>query len=92
MGKEDMGIMNVFLYAAICFVVLALMLMIRLIKGPSVADRAVAADSIDILSDMALILYALHTGRGIYLDIALITAVLGFVGSTLVAKYLEGKL
>ncbi|MBQ1906558.1 MAG: cation:proton antiporter [Firmicutes bacterium] len=84
--------MNVFLYAAICFVVLALMLMIRLIKGPSVADRAVAADSIDILSDMALILYALHTGRGIYLDIALITAVLGFVGSTLVAKYLEGKL
>lgn len=84
--------MNVFLYAAICFVVLALMLMIRLIKGPSVADRAVAADSIDILSDMALILYALHTGRGIYLDIALITAILGFVGSTLVAKYLEGKL
>ena len=74
------------------FVVLALMLMIRLIKGPSVADRAVAADSIDILSDMALILYALHTGRGIYLDIALITAILGFVGSTLVAKYLEGKL
>ena len=84
--------MNVFLYAAICFVVLALTLMIRLIKGPSVADRAVAADSIDILSDMALILYALYSGRGIYLDIALITAVLGFVGSTLVAKYLEGKL
>ena len=84
--------MNVFLYCAICIVVLALCLFIRLIKGPSVADRAVAADSIDILSDMALILYALHTGRGIYLDIALITAVLGFVGSTLVAKYLEGKL
>ena len=92
MGKEDMGIMNVFLYCAICFVVLALCLLIRLIKGPSVADRAVAADSIDILSDMALILYALYSGRGIYLDIALITAVLGFVGSTLVAKYLEGKL
>lgn len=84
--------MNVFLYCAICFAVLALCLFIRLIKGPSVADRAVAADSIDILADMALILYALYTGRGIYLDIALITAVLGFVGSTLVAKYLEGKL
>ena len=52
--------MNVFLYCAICFVVLALCLLIRLIKGPSVADRAVAADSIDILSDMALILYALY--------------------------------
>jgi len=84
--------MDVLLYGAICFVVLALTLVIRLIKGPSVADRAVAADSIDILADMALILYALYSGRGIYLDIAMITAVLGFVGSTLIAKYLEGKL
>jgi multisubunit Na+/H+ antiporter MnhF subunit len=71
---------------------LAFLLIIRLIKGPSVADRAVAADSIDVLTDMALILYALYSGRGIYLDIALVTAILGFIGSTLIAKYLEGKL
>ena len=84
--------MNELLFFAICFVVLALTLIIRLVKGPSVADRAVAADSIDILSDMALVLFALYTGRGVYLDIALVTAILGFVGSTLIAKYLEGKL
>ena len=80
------------LFFAICFVVLALVLIRRLIKGPSVADRAVAADSIDILSDMALILFALYSGRSVYLDIALVTAILGFIGSTLVARYLEGKL
>lgn len=84
--------MSELLFFAICFAVLALSLLYRLFKGPSVADRAVAADSIDILSDMALILYALHSGRGIYLDIAMITAVLGFIGSTLISKYLEGKL
>ena len=84
--------MNELLFFGICFVVLALTLIIRLVKGPSVADRAVAADSIDILSDMALVLFALYTGRGVYLDIALVTAILGFVGSTLIAKYLEGKL
>ena len=84
--------MNELLFAAICFVELALCLIIRLIKGPSAADRAVVADAIDILADMALILFALFTGRGIYLDIALITAVLGFIGSVIVARYLEGRL
>ena len=84
--------MNEFVFFGICFIVLALTLIIRLVKGPSVADRAVAADSMDILADMALILFALYSGRGIYLDIALVTAILGFVGSTLIAKYLEGKL
>ena len=85
-------IMTELLWFAICFIVLALCLLIRLIKGPSVADRAVAADSIDYLSDMALILFALYSGRSVFLDIALITALLGFIGSTLVARYLEGKL
>lgn len=85
-------IMNEFVFAGICFVVLALVLMIRLIKGPSVADRAITADAIDILSDMALILFALYSGRSIFLDIAFVTAILGFVGSVMVSRYLEGKL
>ena len=84
--------MNELIFFAICFVVLALTLLYRLIKGPSVVDRAVSADSIDILADMALILFALYSGRGIYLDIALVTAVLGFIGSVLVSRYLEGRL
>ena len=71
---------------------MALCLLIRFILGPSVADRAVAADSIDILSDMALIIFALYSGRSVFLDIAFITAILGFVGSTIVARYLEGRL
>lgn len=94
MDKEDLGMnfMNELAFFAICFVVLALCLCYRLIKGPSVVDRAISADSIDILSDMALILFALHSGRSIYLDIAMVTAVLGFIGSVMVSRYLEGRL
>lgn len=84
--------MNELIFFAICFIVLALTLLYRLIKGPSVVDRAITADSIDILSDMALILFALHSGRSIYLDIAMVTAVLGFIGSVMISRYLEGKL
>ena len=84
--------MDVFLYAAVCFAALALVLFYRLMKGPSVVDRAVAADSIDMLTDMALVLYAIFSGRAIFLDIAMVTAILGFVGSVLIARYLEGRL
>ena len=85
-------IMPELLFFAVCCIVLALCLLFRLIKGPSVVDRAVTADSIDILSDMALILFAMYSGRSVFLDIAFITAILGFVGSTIVARYLEGRL
>ncbi|MBR0130911.1 MAG: cation:proton antiporter [Firmicutes bacterium] len=84
--------MSELLFFAICFIVMALCLLIRVIIGPSVADRAVAADSIDLLADMALILFALYSGRSVFIDIAFITAILGFIGSTIVARYLEGKL
>ena len=76
--------MSMFIFLAICFAALALILLIRLFGGPSAADRA--------LTDMALVLFALYSGRSIYLDIALVTAVLGFIGSVLIGRYLEGKL
>ena len=84
--------MSEFIYFAICFAALALCLLYRLIKGPDSADRVVSADAIDTLVDMALILFALYTGRSIFLDIALVTAILGFIGSVFISKYLEGKL
>ena len=84
--------MNELLFFAICFIAMALCLLYRVVKGPTLADRAMAADSVEILTDMALILFALYTGRGIYLDIALVTAILGFIGSVIIARYLEGRL
>ncbi len=87
-----MNIMPELLYFAIFYIVLALILFYRLAKGPSVVDRAVVADSMEILTDVALVLFALYSGRGIYLDVAVVTAMLGFVGTVLYAKYLEGAL
>lgn len=81
-----------FVVFAIFYVLCALVLIYRLAKGPSVVDRAVAGDSIELLTDVALVLFSLWTGRGIYLDIALVTALLSFVGTVLISKYLEGTL
>ena len=91
MGKEDLG-MNEFIFFAICFICMALCLTYRLIKGPKAADRMISADAIDMTVDMALILFALYTGRSIYIDIALVTAIFGFISTLLVSRYLEGRL
>ena len=81
-----------FVFFGICFIAMALCLFYRLIAGPSAADRALSADCIDMLTDMALILYALYSGRSIYMDLALVTAALGFLGSVITSRYLEGRL
>jgi len=81
-----------FVYVGIFYALLALMLLYRVLKGPSVVDRAVAADSIDILTVVALIVFSIFSNRSIYLDIALVLAILGFLGTVLIARYLEGRL
>ena len=57
---------------AVGYAFLAALNFYRLAKGPTAADRMVAGDSMDVLVCCALVLYAMYSGRGIYLDIALI--------------------
>jgi len=79
------------LIMAAAFAFLAFLNLYRLMKGPTAADRMVAGDSIDVLVCCAMVLYALYSGRGIYLDIAIICALLGIVDTMLVGRYLEKK-
>nr|VFJ53390.1 MAG: multicomponent Na+:H+ antiporter subunit F [Candidatus Kentron sp. FM]VFJ55406.1 MAG: multicomponent Na+:H+ antiporter subunit F [Candidatus Kentron sp. FM]VFK09830.1 MAG: multicomponent Na+:H+ antiporter subunit F [Candidatus Kentron sp. FM] len=63
---------------------------IRFMIGPSPADRVVAFDVLTIISVTAIVLGALTEGRSIYLDVALVYALLSFLGVIVVARYLEG--
>ena len=65
------------LFFSILFAFLAVICVYRLVKGPTAADRMVAADNADILLCCAMILFSLFSGRGVYLDIALIGALFG---------------
>lgn len=65
---------------------------IRLIKGPTAADRAVALDNMSISITALFVILALLFERYIYIDVALIYAVLGFIGILVVARYLEKAL
>lgn len=81
--------MSDFMIFAIFFAVLAALNLIRLAKGPTAADRQVAGDNADILITCALVLFSLFSGRAIYLDIAIISAMLGIIDTMLVGRYLD---
>lgn len=74
---------------AIFFAALAIINLYRFVKGPTAADRIVAADSTDILISCAMVLFSLYSGRGIYLDIAIISAMLGIINTMLIGRYLD---
>ena len=76
---------------SVCLGALALLNFYRFVKGPNAADRMVAADSTDILISLAMMLFSLYSGRGIYLDIAIITAKLGIINTMLVGRYLDRR-
>lgn len=64
----------------------------RLIAGPSPADRVVALDVLTIISISFIVFIALYMNRVIYLDVALVYAILSFIGVVAIARYLEGGL
>lgn len=79
------------LYQAAALIALAGMLLTlwRLMRGPTAADRVVALDSMTIISISLIAAIASLTQRIIYMDVALIYALISFIGVVAVARYLE---
>jgi multicomponent K+:H+ antiporter subunit F len=72
---------------AIMTVALVLTL-IRLIKGPDLPDRILALDTLYINAIALIVLFGIWLGSELYFEAALLIAVMGFVGTVAVAKYL----
>lgn len=78
------------LYATIAMVTLAALLNVyRLVKGPDAPDRVLALDTLYINAIALIILLGLTLGTRMYLEAALLIAVMGFVGTVALAKYLK---
>jgi multisubunit Na+/H+ antiporter MnhF subunit len=80
------------LIVAIVLGIMALALIYRLVKGPHAIDRVAAADSIEIIIGIIMVLFGCYEGRDLYVDLGLVVALLGFIETILISKYLEGKL
>jgi multicomponent K+:H+ antiporter subunit F len=68
---------------------LALLLnLYRLLRGPDAPDRILALDTAYVNSIALLVLFGIQQGSTLYFEIALLIAMVGFVGTVILAKYL----
>lgn len=76
---------------AITFLALALgqvMSMVRLIVGPTSGDRVLALDTMVINALGLVIVLGIHQGVQIYFEVALLIAMLGFVSTVALARFI----
>jgi Membrane bound hydrogenase subunit mbhB len=65
---------------------------VRLIRGPTPADRAVAVDTVNTLIVASMILLGVAYQQIIFVDVAIVYAVLSFVSTLYIAKFLGGEM
>lgn len=69
----------------------AVLCVVRLVRGGSLADRIVALDALLIMIVLGLAVVAARTGEDTYLDAMVVAALLGFAGTSLVARFIERR-
>lgn len=64
---------------------------IRAIAGPSLSDRVVGVDGIIAAGISLILVNAADTGRGAFLPAAVVLALVSFVATSIVARFIEGR-
>jgi multicomponent Na+:H+ antiporter subunit F len=77
--------------ALVLLVLSGLGFLIRLLRGPSLADRVVALDGLLTVSVMAIAAYGALVGSNEYAVVAVVVALIAFVGSATFARYIERR-
>ena len=78
---------DIFLVAAALFVLLAVLMLYRVIKGPTMQDRVLAVNVLGTNTVVILALLAAALDEPWFLDIALIYALLNFLMAVAISKF-----
>jgi len=82
---------NIFLIPGVLLMVFMLISLFRLILGPTVPDRVVALDTINTLVIAGMILFGAAFEEVIYIDVAIVYALLSYIATLFIAKYMERR-
>ena len=69
----------------------ALVLAIRVVIGPSVADRVIALDGLLVIVISILVVEATRAGGRTFVDVAVVMGLLGFIGTGVAARFIERR-
>jgi multicomponent Na+:H+ antiporter subunit F len=83
---------SVFIYLVLAALALALLLaFVRLVRGPSLPDRVVALELMTGLTMGLIAMYAIVAGQRVFLDVAVVLALITFLGTVAFSRYLERR-
>jgi multisubunit Na+/H+ antiporter MnhF subunit len=63
----------------------------RLAVGPSLADRVVGVNGMLLVGMVAIAAHATFSDTGAFLPVLVVIALVGFVGTAIIARYIEGR-
>jgi multicomponent K+:H+ antiporter subunit F len=75
-------------FALGCIAIALMLNFWRLVRGPSPADRILALDTMYINTTALLVLLGIHLNLTVFFEAALLIALMGFVGTVALCKYL----
>ncbi|MGL4234669.1 K+/H+ antiporter subunit F [Tabrizicola sp.] len=71
-----------------CIALSLILNLVRLFTAPTLPDRILTLDTMAVNAIALIVLYGIWAGTGLYLEIAVIFALTGFVGTVAYCKYL----
>jgi len=83
--------MTMFAAAAAAVLVSMLLALIRAVKGPTVYDRILAVNTFGTLTVILIAVHGFLAGRPEFLDLALVYALINFISTIAVTKYVGLK-
>lgn len=82
--------MNILINITFGFLIVAMFVaFIRLVRGPSLPARVVALDLMGSLAVGIIAVYSVATKQAIFLDVAIVLALIGFLGTVAFAYFVE---
>ena len=82
------------LATTIAFALLGLAMLgaiVRIVRGPTLADRILGLDTITVLAIGLIGVFAIRTGLYLYVDVAVAVALVGFLSTAAFARYLLSR-
>jgi len=87
-----MTVQDLVVFVAFPLLTIAVILaFVRLVRGPTLPDRVVALDLIATLMIGIIAIYAIATDEPVLLDLAIVLALISFLGTVAFAHYIERR-
>jgi len=75
--------------AFFAFSISLLVCLYRIIKGPTLADRAISLDAVGVNTIALITLYSMKQNTTLYMSAVLVLAILGFLSMVVLAEFIQ---